>query len=773
VSASNLAYIVYTSGSTGRPKGTAVEHRQIVNYVQSISSRFGFEPGHTHALVASPSVDLGYTSLFGALATGGTLHVLAPDITRDANAWSQYFTSHRIDILKITPSHLETLLACGAGSDGLPRRTLILGGEGAKRESILADVAALSPGLTIHNHYGPSETTVGVLTHRVTAEDWNLPTATLPLDEPVANVATYVLTPDLKPAAAWEVGELYIGGAAPARGYLGMPDTTALSFIPDPIGSVSGGRLYRTGDRARRYPDGSIEILGRRDQQTKIRGHRVEPREIELVLEQHPLVGRALVEARGDGADRQLVAYVVPRCGLDAIIDDAPTVELPNGLVLVHHNRNESEYLYGEIFERQTYLQNGIALRPGAVVFDVGANIGMFSLFASAQSPGSRIYAFEPVGPIFDSMRRNAAAYAPGVVPICAGMSDRECEQEFFFFPRHTMMSGLGAYAAPDEEVEVVKTYLDNARRAGRSESGKLLENADALLDGRFRPVPVKCRITTVSNAIREHGVDHIDLLKIDVQRAELDVLNGIDEEDWPKIDQIAMELHDAENRSTEGRTEKIRELLARRGFQVEVEQDELLRGTDRYSLYAVRCDRQSAGEGTGARTLRFEPAILSSQQLRAFAAERLPEYMVPAEVMFTAALPLGIGGKVDRQALAGMAAASKPSAPAVPASDMEKQIAAIWTEVLGGKPVGVHDNFFDLGGHSLLVMLVLSRMRERFGVEVAIREFFDAPTVAGLAERMEGQTCATQPARAAAAISRTSRNIEEQLAELDQRQAP
>jgi FkbM family methyltransferase len=375
----------------------------------------------------------------------------------------------------------------------------------------------------------------------------------------------------------------------------------------------------------------------------------------------------------------------------------------------------------------------------------------MFSLFASAQSPGSRIYAFEPVGPIFDSMRRNAAAYAPGVVPICAGMSDRECEQEFFFFPRHTMMSGLGAYAAPDEEVEVVKTYLDNARRAGRSESGKLLENADALLDGRFRPVPVKCRITTVSNAIREHGVDHIDLLKIDVQRAELDVLNGIDEEDWAKI----------------------RELLARRGFQVEVEQDELLRGTDRYSLYAVRCDRQSAGEGTGARTLRFEPAILSSQQLRAFAAERLPEYMVPAEVMFTAALPLGIGGKVDRQALAGMAAASKPSAPAVPASDMEKQIAAIWTEVLGGKPVGVHDNFFDLGGHSLLVMLVLSRMRERFGVEVAIREFFDAPTVAGLAERMEGQTCATQPARAAAAISRTSRNIEEQLAELDQRQAP
>jgi acyl carrier protein len=165
----------------------------------------------------------------------------------------------------------------------------------------------------VFNHYGPTETTVGVLTYQVgPGEGERDAGATLPLGRPMSNMTIYVLDEHLLPVPIGVVGELYVGGAGVARGYLGRPELTAERFVPDMYGGEAGARLYRTGDVGRWAPDGNVEFLGRIDHQVKIRGYRVEVEEIETVLEEHPAVRSAVVEARADGrGELRLACYVV------------------------------------------------------------------------------------------------------------------------------------------------------------------------------------------------------------------------------------------------------------------------------------------------------------------------------------------------------------------------------------------------------------------------------------------------------------------------------
>ncbi|WP_437617240.1 amino acid adenylation domain-containing protein [Sorangium sp. So ce834] len=315
----DLASVVFTSGSTGEPKGVAVTHRGVASYTRSVCEALGIEAGLHFATVSTLTADLGNTSIFGALATGGCLHVIGYETATDGRLFSEYTRRWPIDVLKIVPSHLSALLDAGAGVAVLPRRLLVLGGE-ALPLALVDRIAALSSGCAVVNHYGPTETTVGALVLPLCDLRDRRGCASVPIGRPLANAEAYVLDERLEPAAAGTVGELYLGGAGLARGYLGQPDLTAERFVPHPFGA--GARLYRTGDRARYRPDGAIEFMGRRDHQLKIRGHRVELGEIEARVREHPAVGQAVViAARQDGAvGSTIVAYVVPR---DGAIDEA------------------------------------------------------------------------------------------------------------------------------------------------------------------------------------------------------------------------------------------------------------------------------------------------------------------------------------------------------------------------------------------------------------------------------------------------------------------
>ncbi|WP_437997980.1 amino acid adenylation domain-containing protein [Sorangium sp. So ce185] len=307
----NLAYLIYTSGSTGRPKGVAVEHRQLVNYVHAVLARLPLAEGAGLALVSTVAADLGHTSLFGALCSGRTLHVLSGDRTFDPDRMAEYMSRHGVDGLKIVPSHLAALLEAARPERVLPRRCLVLGGE-ASSWDLIDRIRALAPECAIINHYGPTETTVGSLTWEIDAAR-DRPAGPVPIGRPLANTQAYVLDRNMEPVPVGVPGELYLGGAGVTRGYHARPELTAERFVPDPFGGSPGGRLYRTGDQARYRPGGAIEFLGRTDHQIKLRGHRVELGEIEAHLREQPEVREAIVVARDDGKAKRLVAYVVGR----------------------------------------------------------------------------------------------------------------------------------------------------------------------------------------------------------------------------------------------------------------------------------------------------------------------------------------------------------------------------------------------------------------------------------------------------------------------------
>ncbi|SIT01149.1 non-ribosomal peptide synthetase [Achromobacter sp. MFA1 R4] len=316
------AYVIYTSGSTGVPKGVVVSRGALSNYVQGMLHRFAL-PGSARAMamVSTVSADLGHTTLYGALCTGCTLHLVTQDCVFDPDRFAAYMAQHQVDVLKIVPSHLQALLQAARPADVLPRHTLVLGGEASSR-ALLDRVAALAPQCRVVNHYGPTETTVGALTQAAVQAQFG-PLQALPIGAPLPNMQAYVLDAWLNPVPRGAEGELYLAGAGVARGYLGRPGLTADRYVASPY--VPGQRMYRTGDRVRQRGDGSLVFLGRMDDQVKIRGYRVEPGEVAVVLRGLPGVADCAVVARGeDDADAtrlQLHAYVVARQG--AVIDGA------------------------------------------------------------------------------------------------------------------------------------------------------------------------------------------------------------------------------------------------------------------------------------------------------------------------------------------------------------------------------------------------------------------------------------------------------------------
>jgi amino acid adenylation domain-containing protein len=309
-----LVSVIYTSGSTGTPKGVATPHGALANYVAAIADALGLRedsPPLHFASVTAISADLGNTSIFPALVSGGTLHLIPYEVATDASRFAEYMRRHPIDVLKIVPSHFRALTGSPPRAESIPRRFLVLGGEALDLD--LAKGIAGRSACVVYNHYGPTETTVGSLVYRVGEDSIDPGSATVPIGRPLANTDVYILDRGGRAAPVGIPGELYIGGAGLARGYLARPAETAERFVPHPFATDPGRRLYRTGDVARYLPDGNVEFLGRSDDQLKIRGFRIEPREVQAALDQHPGVRESFVLASEAGAgEKRLIAYVVP-----------------------------------------------------------------------------------------------------------------------------------------------------------------------------------------------------------------------------------------------------------------------------------------------------------------------------------------------------------------------------------------------------------------------------------------------------------------------------
>lgn len=307
ISPAQTAYAIYTSGSTGSPKAVVVSHGALSNYLNAIQDTLNLEPCQSFTMVSTLAADLGYTALFPALALGATLHLIQQDVFFDPNRFAEYIAQHQIDAMKVVPSYLEVLLQSQNPQRVLPKKCLILGGEKAS-ESLLKQLHELEHTCKIFNHYGPTETTIGVLTNPLPHDS-----TILPLGRPLPNSQAYVLTAGMLQVPRGKSGRLFIGGPQLARGYLNQPAQTAAVFIPDPFGSKPGSRLYDTGDLIHWRRDNQLVFQGRMDHQLKIRGYRVELGEIEAQLANYPSVKRATVHAFSqDQQQTHLMGYWIP-----------------------------------------------------------------------------------------------------------------------------------------------------------------------------------------------------------------------------------------------------------------------------------------------------------------------------------------------------------------------------------------------------------------------------------------------------------------------------
>ncbi|MGH9362606.1 MAG: non-ribosomal peptide synthetase, partial [Thermoanaerobaculia bacterium] len=305
-----LAYVIYTSGSTGRPKGVAVAQRNLVQSTAARRAVYG-EPVSAFLLLSSFAFDSSVAGIFWTLCDGGTLVLPAEGAQAEPRELLELIARHRVSHLLGLPSLYALLLRrAGAGQlDSL--RTVIVAGEPCSRE-LVASHHRLLPGVALCNEYGPTEATVWSSVARCAPA----PGERVPIGRPVPNARIYLLDAALAPVPAGMVGELFLGGAGVARGYLRRPGLTAERFVPDPWSGAPGARLYRTGDLARHLPDGQLEFLGRGDQQVKVRGFRVELGEVEKVLREHPAIEEVAVVARPDrSGEAQLAVYFVAAPG--------------------------------------------------------------------------------------------------------------------------------------------------------------------------------------------------------------------------------------------------------------------------------------------------------------------------------------------------------------------------------------------------------------------------------------------------------------------------
>jgi len=746
----HAAYMIYTSGSTGMPKGVIVTHQNVARLFEQTHAWFSFDARDVWTLFHSYAFDFSVWEIWGALAYGGRLVVVPKHTARTPSVFWSLLARENVTVLNQTPSAFRQLIPIATADASPPPalRAVILGGE-------RLDPRVLEPWFDVFgeghpaliNMYGITETTVHVTYHPLGRGDVDDGRSIIGVTIP--DLEVYLLDAEQRPVGYEDIGEIYVAGEGLARGYHERPQLNEQRFLVRE--GVPGGRLYRAGDLARRVEGGKLEFLGRVDSQVKVRGFRIEIGEIEARLCAQPGVEDAVVLCRAAGSDPELVAYVIP----SAV--DAPVVRRSTQLVEAHEsargqetvesldqtlslyeptedlmvmqvNRRETEFLAREIFGEGAYREHSWSLPAGATVVDVGANIGMFALLVKSRCDDVRVLAFEPIPTLAAAAIANMKLHGVDATVVEAAVGHTQSKVELTYYPNNTVMSGK--HAQPQEDRALVRAYL---RGMGELPEGEMMER---LLQDRLRSSKVECEVMTLSHALPRFGIEHVDLLKIDVEKAELDVLLGIDSATFEKIDRVLVEVHE----DAEGRLGVVMDLLRSHGFEMTVSQDRMLVETSCYNVYGARPSLTvSVAKPSGRSRFLTRSALLTA--VKAGLASYLPAHMLPSRYVLVNAIPLTGNGKLDEKALHALADRSADVGRSGSAlrSETELRLGAIWRQVLKVDELSSNSDFFADGGNSLMAICLLARIEDEFG-EGALNpsELFESAVLGQLARRID-----------------------------------
>lgn len=852
----HLAYVIYTSGSTGRPKGVEIQHDGLMNLVNWHQSVYNVTPSDRATQLAGPGFDASVWELWPYLSAGASIHI--PD---------QATVNAPLNLLEwlareqITICFLPTPLAEAVLMEPLPAnlnlRCLLTGGDKLQR----------SPRkplpFSFFNHYGPTENTV-VATYAPVDESGKTE-AVPPIGRPISNVQAYVLDSQLQPVPVGVPGELYLGGASLARGYLNHSALTAERFGPHPFSKKPGARLYRTGDLVKFQPDGNIEFLGRVDQQVKVRGFRIELGEIEATLRQHPAVRDAVAMVREDASgEKRLIAYVAQESEGQRVESDLSAAAVSQWQSIydkvvykevMDEQPSQADATFNITGWRSTYTGQMIpaqemkeqvdgaagrilSLRPERVL-EVGCGTGLL-LFKIA--PQCRHYVatdFSEV--VLDYVKTQLTKSPLPQVKLIQAAADDFQNVNGEKFDTVILNSVVQYFPNIDYLLRVLEEALRVVSPGGRIFLGdvrslsllQMLHTSLALYEAAPSLTTIELtqriqkRMTqekelliapTFFTALRRH-LPQISRVQVQLKRGwhhnelscyrydvMLQVEGGANSQpepawlDWGR-ERLSLSVLRALLK------DKAPDLLSITGvpnarLQRDFKASELLSGSECPATVAgLRQALQNDKEGgvepealwalghelgyevcigwlsVGAsgnydlllkrhrgsqsdELLDFSPDETSPHRpwsdyandplqteftekllpvLRMFLQKRLPTYMMPSSMLLLDSLPLTPNGKLDRRALPdpGHDRPEGVGSFVPPQTEIEKTVAHIWQEVLGVEKVGLHDNFFDLGGHSLLLVQLHAKLRKTFKTELSIIDLFSLPTVTSLVKSL------------------------------------
>jgi amino acid adenylation domain-containing protein len=847
----NLAYIMYTSGSTGAPKGVSVTHQAVVRLVHRTNyARLAAD--EVFLQFAPLAFDAATFEIWGALLNGARLVIPVPGRTALA-ALGRAIGEHGVTTLWLTAGLFRAMV--DEQMEALmPVRQLLAGGDVLPLPQV---EKLLDSGWTgqLINGYGPTENTTFTCCFSLPHSMPAYPSA--PIGHPIRHTEVYILDGRLEPAPDGVPGDLYAGGVGLARGYCARPDLTAAAFTPNPYSAAPGARMYRTGDVVRRRSGGEIEFIGRRDRQTKLRGFRVEPAEIESALTAHPAVASAMVVAREvareDGsAGKHLIAYAIPapasallkEIGQSLAARQVASWEAVFEKYIYSRDSQAGDPLFNTMGWRSSYDRNPIpesemrewaadivgqvrALRPRRVL-EIGCGAGML-LFQIA--PGCEAYH----GTDFSEVSLDYVRQRLAVHPLPQTTLSRQAADDFTGLAEGSfdcvILSSIVQYFP---NIEYLIAVLEGGLRLLRP--GGFLFLGDLRNHALLEAFHTSVQVALVEHGA-EHGVDAAELRRrIDRQMAQEKELL-VDPALFPALRdrlpairqvQVRLQRGRAHNELTKYRYHAVLHTGEPDGASCEPE----WRNGDNLNVADLRryleTSRPEVAGWIGLRNARLSeasgmaPSGIDPQELwelgteigysvelcwsaenpacldaafarggatvrmplvsrsvpvrpwsayannplqaaaaaqlvpllRAHLEERLPGYMVPSAIVLLGEWPLTRNGKIDRAALLAALPAMEGRDRAgtsfvAPRNAREEALAKIWADLLGIDRVGVNDNFFSLGGHSLLATQVISRIRQRFLVELPLPAIFESPTIAGLADALArfedqgGQTAA------------------------------
>ncbi len=809
-------YVLFTSGSTGTPKGVPITHGNLIGLFPPLTAALEFGPGDVWTWFHSASFGFSVWEVWGALLHGGSIVIVPETIRQDPAALGELIAEERVTVFSQTPSAFRRVLHDArfhSSVAGSRLRYLALSGEAIRPDDIAGWLARGHKARLI-NTYAVTET-AGQVALRVYGDGDATEEGARNLGQPLAGRELLVLDAVGLPVPAGTAGELWVGGACVTPGYVAAPEQASrFSEIAVPGGGIVRG--YRSGDRVRQLADGSLEYLGRVDAQLKFRGYRIEPGDIEAALRDHPGVRDAAVGLRPDAAGNQrLTAWVVagessvpalsrsgalefwPSLGAYGIYDEwlyglmntepvrlaayrAAFAEAVPGKVVLDIGTGEdavlarlcveagAAHVYAvEVLEaaargatelvRRLGMQDRITVLHGdvadldlpqavdvctqGIIGNIGSADGISSIWNSAR----RHFAAGCVPVPARCVTRIAALELPVAVragprfgPLAADYARRLFASVGQPFDLRLCVRNVGSddLLTTSAEFEV----LDFSGELPTTHAGEaeLRVTRDGLLDG--------CLLWTVVDAGAGQTVDYFR-----EQRAWLPVYLPLEDEPLPVRRGDRLHLRWASSLQSDARFPDYAVTATLVGEDGAIERT------------AVTRHRSSVAGGTRLhRKLLAQLAVKPASalpptvtDLRRWLDARVPEHLVPQSWAFLAELPLGPGDKLDREALPapGTDRPQLAAKPVAPRSAAEQAIADLWTEVTGLEALGVEDDFFELGGDSITAVQLITRLQRWLDAGVPLAALFDTPTIAGLAQYLQGLF----PDALAAALSRAA----------------